>query len=222
MNLGMWRGLRRLIVGVALTAVAAWLLFCFLGSMRRRRPAPRSMGVGFHGRVTKLWLAANANDHVTAASCGACVMDPLALPEVYCSVAPTAVDGAPLRSKLEELEPTATAPEAALRLLAAVGNTVGVLGDSFMQQALDALACELRRLGQPDRAGFIRWDVVLDGAGRLDESSRPMRYHWGGPHGARPRWFMLSQQFYNAGEVAKVLSASRVVIINYGLHCSVH
>ena len=38
----------------------------------------------------------------------------------------------------------------------------------------------------------------------------------GAPDG--PGWFVLVQMFYNAGEVAKLLNASDVVLINYGLH----
>ena len=38
------------------------------------------------------------------------------------------------------------------------------------------------------------------------------------PHGASPRWFVLSQMYYNAGEVRKLLDASDVALVNYGLH----
>jgi len=67
-------------------------------------------------------------------------------------------------------------------------------------------------------SGFMKWPRVLAGAGRFDEESRPLRYNYAGPHGANPAWFFLNQMFYNPGEVEKVLAASDVVIINYGLH----
>ena len=42
--------------------------------------------------------------------------------------------------------------------------------------------------------------------------------HSGGGGTARRRWFVLVQMFFNPGEVAKLLNASDVVLINYGLH----
>ena len=100
-------------------------------------------------------------------------------------------------------------------------STVGVLGDSFMQQTLDAIACDLRRGGGGGGAAdaaFLKWDAVAAAAGRFDEAARPQRYNYAGPHGAGPKWFVLTQMFYNAAEVEKLLAASDVVLINYGLH----
>ena len=45
------------------------------------------------------------------------------------------------------------------------GTTIGILGDSAMQQLVDAIGCELRRLGAPERAGFLKWERVLADAG---------------------------------------------------------
>ena len=64
---------------------------------------------------------------------------------------------------------------------------IGVLGDSFMLQSLDAIACDLRRrpsLGGEAAAGFLDWKVVHDSVGRFDEDRRPLRYRWAGPHGS--------------------------------------
>ena len=72
-------------------------------------------------------------------------------------------------------------------------------------------------------AGFLRWERVLADAGRMSEDTRLQRYTYGpsgggeGTRGGR-RWFVLVQMWYNAGEVAKLLNASDVVLINYGLH----
>jgi hypothetical protein len=56
----------------------------------------------------------------------------------------------------------------------------------------------------------------------MREDTRFQRYTYGhsggdGTGGGR-RWFVLVQMFYNAGEVAKLLNASDVVLLNYGLH----
>ena len=72
-------------------------------------------------------------------------------------------------------------------------------------------------------AGFLRWERVLADAGRMREDTRPQRYTFGPSGGSEStrggrRWFVLVQMFYNAGEVAKLLNASDVVLINYGLH----
>ena len=72
-------------------------------------------------------------------------------------------------------------------------------------------------------AGFLQWERVQADAGRMREDTRFQRYtygHSGGGDGTggRRRWFVLVQMFYNAGEVAKLLNASDVVLINYGLH----
>ena len=72
-------------------------------------------------------------------------------------------------------------------------------------------------------AGFLQWERVQAEAGRMREDTRFQRYtygHSGGGDGTggRRRWFVLVQMFYNAGEVAKLLNASDVVLVNYGLH----
>ena len=85
-------------------------------------------------------------------------------------------------------------------------------------QVLDAMACDLRRAGHPERAGFMHWERVVEQSGVHDDDHTPLRYHFGGPHGKEPRWFVLVQMFYNQNEVRKLLTASDVVLINYGLH----
>ena len=138
----------------------------------------------------------------------------------------TTLHRAPNADELAELEQyeDQASPLDILEVIQSLGaTTIGVIGDSFMQQALDAMACELRRLGMPERAGFMRWEVVREFAGRFDEDTRPRRYNWAGPHGdalSGPRWYVLSQMYFNAGEVQKVLDASDVAIVNYGLHCA--
>ena len=55
----------------------------------------------------------------------------------------------------------------------------------------------------------------------MREGTRMYRYnygHSGGGDTGERRWFVLVQMFYDAGEVAKLLNASDVVLINYGLH----
>ena len=66
----------------------------------------------------------------------------------------------------QQMEPYAGVPKATmLDVVAALPGgqraTVGVLGDSFMLQALDAMACDLRQLGLPQFAGFLDWDEVI-------------------------------------------------------------
>lgn len=185
------------------------------------------------------WAAADLPEYSssdTPWTCGACVLDPLVYPDTYCSATPAAAFNgstavAPGPQQLEQLEPFRQ-QSTMLDVLAALPRrdaAIGVLGDSFMQQALDAAACELRRLGRPAAAGFMRWDVVLRAAGTFDEDRRPARYYWGGQKPAtaeaatavastEPRWFVLSQMHYNANEVRKLLEASDVAIVNYGLH----
>ena len=236
------RSLRRAALSVALAGGALLLLAVprRRGGRRMATVAPmgisssRAMGAGV---ADGLWHAAvngsgsaNWRDEPEWV-CGSCVLDPLVYPlvypDTYCAPAPTQrFNGswiAPDYEQLAALEPYEPSMQSSiLDVLAAMPNaspTIGVLGDSFTQQALDAMACELRRLGSPEYAGFMRWDAVHAAAGRFDEAARPMRYNWGGPHGTHgPRWFVLSQMYYNTAEVAKLLAVADVAIINYGLH----
>ena len=131
--------------------------------------------------------------------------------------------------RLEKLEPhTGTLQASALDVLKALqpGAVFGVLGDSFMRQALDAFACDLRRDNHPQMAGFLDWERVMSATGRHREEDVPRRYRFAGPHGGaggageadQMRWYWLNQMNYNKGEVQKLLAASDVVLINIGLH----
>lgn len=166
-------------------------------------------------------------DHRAPWVCGACVLDPLVYPDAFCAKMPIVrINGSvvePSVGELRSLEPYSSVPKSTMlevitALPGGMRTTIGVLGDSFMQQALDAMACDLRRLGMPRAAGFLDWPLVHAAAGRMDEEARPRRYHWGGPHGQGPQWYVLSQMYYSRSEVAKLLLASDVVLINYGLH----
>ena len=159
-------------------------------------------------------------------ACGDCVLDPLVYPDTYCAPTPAVFHNhttvLPAPARLQTLEPYDGVPHASFgTVLDALPSdaVIGVLGDSFMQQALDAMACDLRREGRQEAAGFLRWENVQKEAGRMREDKRMYRYnyaHSGG--GAARRWFVLVQMYYNRDEVAKLLNASDVVLINYGLH----
>ena len=185
-------------------------------------------GIGFAGAVNisrRWWAAAGSAGE---AGCGTCVLDPLAFPDIFCSARPSNGPTArpsngttvwPSSSAIEVDDDVETDSwmDALLQSLPRGGahTTVGVLGDSFMLQALDAIACELRRMGRPDTAGFIKWPVVDAHAGTVDDASRPERYNWAGPHGRGPtRWYVLTQMYFNRDEVAKLLAASDVVIVS--------
>ncbi len=217
-----------------LLSAATLALYALTWLLPRSRRAPlsvaRQLGSGGSESTPDLWWAVS-----TAAEgripwvCGDCVLDPLDYPDTFCS--PVRADRynsslfAPTIERLEALEPYAGVPQASVIDLIRVlprGSTIGVLGDSFMQSVLDAMACELRRLGRPDSAGFIKWDRVLATAGQHDEDSKHQRYNWArsAPNAAigAPGWFVLTQMYYNEREVEKLLAASDLVIINYGLH----
>ena len=195
----------------------------------RRSPAPPPLPLPSN------WTAvgsADATSQPTPFVCSSCVMDPLDYPDTYCSPTPAlrfngTHDVRPSLDELEALEriarPTATSLSEVTRFISAGMQrppVIGVLGDSFMEQALGAMACDLRRSGHPEHAAFMRWETVAMQSGQHNEGQKHLRYNWAGPHGGRddPRWFVLDQMFYNKKEVQKVVTASDVVIINYGLH----
>ena len=98
----------------------------------------------------------------TAWACADCVLDPLVYPDTYCappqhvSAAATTTVVVPTPARLASLEPYAGVPQASFgSVLDALpsGAVIGVLGDSFMQQALDAMACDLRSEGRQEEAG---------------------------------------------------------------------
>ena len=230
------------------TLVCAGLSSLLLAlSSRRVELVARSPVFFGHGSIGQIpsfspwWAATNgssSSQRTTPYVCGHCVIDPLVYPDSYCapmesSTFNMSVQVQPTLKVLETLEQYEDLDRAALLQLldalaaggsAGSSSTIGVLGDSFTQQSLDAIACEARRLGVPERAAFMKWDVVLGAAGQFNEDMRPQRYNWAGPHGPAaagrdgPRWFVLSQMYFNAREVGKLLEASDVAIINYGLH----
>ncbi|KAL1528838.1 hypothetical protein AB1Y20_010161 [Prymnesium parvum] len=217
----------------AAAAILALGAGTLLLSARGALPRPALLSKAPSQPLRSNWTAAGsarATQIVTPHVCSSCVMDPLDYPDAFCASTPTArfnesFDVRPTLEELEALEPSLqhakTSMADVLDLLSArrqSAPTIGVLGDSFMEQVLDAMACDLRRSGHADRAGFMRWEVVEQQAGLHIEALKPMRYRWAGPHGSGPRWFVLSQMFYNEKEVHKLISASDVVLINYGLH----
>lgn len=160
--------------------------------------------------------------------CGDCVLDPLIYPDTYCAPQASSTHNGstavvPTPARLQALEPYTGVPQASFGdVLDALPRdaVVGVMGDSLMQQMLDAAGCDLRRDGRQAAASFLRWDRVLAEAGRMHEDVRMYRYNYGGPVGeaGSPRFFVLVQMFYNEGEIRKLLNASDVVVVNYGLH----
>ena len=209
--------------------LGAALLLVLLHSLAPTRRWQR--GSAFSGSRMVEWRAVDHGGTTTTPyTCGSCVLDPLVYPDAYCSATPSpALNGTavrPLLPELASLEPYDGSAQASFaEVLDALprgrASTIGVLGDSFMQQTLDAIACDLRRGGGDNGAAdaaFLKWDAVAAAAGRFDEAARPQRYNYAGPHGAGPKWFVLTQMFYNAAEVEKLLAASDVVLINYGLH----
>ena len=208
--------------------LGAALLLVLLHSLAPTRRWQR--GSAFSGSRMVEWRAVDHGATTTPYTCGSCVLDPLVYPDAYCSTTPSpTLNGTavrPLLPELASLEPYDGSAQASFaEVLDALprgrASTVGVLGDSFMQQTLDAIACDLRRGGGDSGAAdaaFLKWDAVAAAAGRFDEAARPQRYNYAGPHGAGPKWFVLTQMFYNAAEVEKLLAASDVVLINYGLH----
>ena len=208
--------------------LGAALLLVLLHSLAPTRRWQR--GSAFSGSRMVEWRAVDHGATTTPYTCGSCVLDPLVYPDAYCSTTPSpTLNGTavrPLLPELASLEPYDGSAQASFaEVLDALprgrASTIGVLGDSFMQQTLDAIACDLRRGGGGGGAAdaaFLKWDAVAAAAGRFDEAARPQRYNYAGPHGAGPKWFVLTQMFYNAAEVEKLLAASDVVLINYGLH----
>ena len=218
------------------TAAATAITILISSARQRRLPrrvlasaSARAVGVGSRETVSERWAAATAEGGVSASSCGACVLDPLLLPDIYCAMDQLTTDdeielnATTSVSRLLALDPADDDEASIIDVLNALpggpqGATIGILGDSLMNQLVDAMACALRRLGQPDRAGVLDWSYVMTKAGTLPEHTSPLRYRFAGPHGSNPSWFFLSQMFYNKGEVAKLLAVSDAVIINYGLH----
>ena len=195
--------------------------------------AARHAGSGLLPTRDEGWRAARAEEAPpTPWACGDCVLDPLIYPDTYCAAraslwhnGSTAV--LPTPARLQKLEPYTGVQQASFgEVLDALPRdaVVGVMGDSLMQQMLDAAACDLRRDGRQAAASFLRWDRVFAEAGRMHEDARMYRYNYGGPvvgeaAGAlQPRFFVLVQMRYNEGEVRKMLNASDVVVVNYGLH----
>ena len=134
-------------------------------------------------------VAANVDPRTTTPyTCGLRVLDPLVYPDAYCSTTPSpTLNGTavrPLLPELASLEPYDGSAQASFaEVLDALprgrASTVGVLGDSFMQQTLDAIACDLRRGGGGGGAAdaaFLKWDAVAAAAGRFDEAARPQRW----------------------------------------------
>ena len=169
--------------------------------------AARHAGAG----IDSGWRAARAEltPPPTAWACADCVLDPLVYPDTYCappqhvSAAAATTRVVPTPTRLASLEPYTNVPQASFgSVLDALpsGAVIGVLGDSFMQQALDAMACDLRREGRQEEAGvalglrlglglrlsirsvrlraagFLRWERVLADAGRMSEDTRLQRY----------------------------------------------
>ena len=122
--------------------------------------AARHAGAG----IDSGWRAARAELTAppTAWACADCVLDPLVYPDTYCappqhvSAAAATTRVVPTPTRLASLEPYTNVPQASFgSVLDALpsGAVIGVLGDSFMQQALDAMACDLRREGRQEEAG---------------------------------------------------------------------
>ena len=166
-------------------------------------------------------------------TCGACVLDPLVYLDTFCSRMPTVrfnrTTVLPNWKELYALEPYTGVPKASMldvidALPGGLRTTIGVAGDSLMMQALDAMACDLRRIGLAHMAGFLDWDVVRATAGRLEGDARRMRrYRLAGPRGDGPLWFVHgSVAAYSREEVAKLLAVSDVVLIDVFLSSSWH
>ena len=122
--------------------------------------AARHAGAG----IDSGWRAARVEltTPPTAWACADCVLDPLVYPDTYCtppqhvSAAAATTVVVPTPARLASLEPYADVPQASFgSVLDALpsGAVIGVLGDSFMQQALDAMACDLRSEGRQEEAG---------------------------------------------------------------------
>ena len=127
-------------------------------------PAPDLVRAARHaGAANSGWRAARLEvAPPTAWACADCVLDPLVYPDTYCAP-PQYVSAAaaitlvvPTTAQLASLEPYTDVPQASFgSVLDALPSeaVIGVLGDSFMQQALDAMACDLRSEGRQEAAG---------------------------------------------------------------------
>ena len=132
--------------------LGAAILLVLLHSLAPTRRWQR--GSAFSGSRMVVWRAVDHGGTTTPYACGSCVLDPLVYPDAYCSTTPSpTLNGTavrPLLPELASLEPYDGSAQASFaEVLDALprgrASTIGVLGDSFMQQTLDAIACDLRR-----------------------------------------------------------------------------
>jgi hypothetical protein len=177
-------------------------------------------------------------------TCGACVLDPLVYPDIFCSPLPlTRFNGTiitPSIKQLSKLEPLRQSiegdkkagerlqtnwdprGEGVFSVLAALPRgmrtRVGVLAsDPFLRQALDAIACELRHFYVPEFASFVDWEVVRASAGQPADPSRP-RYRLGEVASDAslhgPRWHVLHDERYEREHFERLLANADVAIVS--------
>ena len=177
-------------------------------------------------------------------TCGACVLDPLVYPDIFCSPLPlTRFNGTiitPSIKQLSKLEPLRQSiegdkkagerlrtnwdprGEGVFKVLAALPRgmrtRVGVLAsDPFLRQALDAIACELRHFYVPEFASFVDWEVVRASAGQPADPSRP-RYRLGEVASDAslhgPRWHVLHDERYERARFERLLANADVAIVS--------
>ena len=157
------------------------------------------------------------------------MLDPLVYPDAYCSTTPSpTLNGTAVRPLLPELaslelQPTARRRRRSRRCSTRLGQRPRVERPACSATASCSRRSTRSRVTCGAAAAAAAADVSFGdfaaaaAAGRF-EQARTQRYIHAGLHGAGPKWFVLTQMFYNAAEVEKLLAASDVVLINYGLH----